>query len=127
MNTKQAKQRFGIIGNTPQLERAIDVALQVAPTDISILVFGESCCMQIERVFSTTPELENKIELRHKNELFMHSSKAGDSFKIMLKDIIQCFASGKVEKFYNWLENDAKFRETLYNCAKKWDTQEEST
>jgi transcriptional regulator with PAS, ATPase and Fis domain len=42
MNTKQAKQRFGIIGNTPQLERAIDVALQVAPTDISILVFGES-------------------------------------------------------------------------------------
>ena len=42
MNTKQAKQRFGIIGNTPELERAIDVALQVAPTDISILVFGES-------------------------------------------------------------------------------------
>ena len=37
MNTKQAKQRFGIIGNTPQLERAIDVALQVAPTDISVL------------------------------------------------------------------------------------------
>ena len=42
MNTKQAKQRFGIIGNAPELERAIDVALQVAPTDISILVFGES-------------------------------------------------------------------------------------
>ena len=42
MDTKQAKQRFGIIGNTLQLERAIDVALQVAPTDISILVFGES-------------------------------------------------------------------------------------
>ena len=42
MDTKQAKQRFGIIGNTPELERAIDVALQVAPTDISILVFGES-------------------------------------------------------------------------------------
>jgi transcriptional regulator with PAS, ATPase and Fis domain len=42
MNTKQAKQRFGIIGKALQLERAIDVALQVAPTDISILVFGES-------------------------------------------------------------------------------------
>ena len=42
MNTKQAKQRFGIIGNTPELERPIDIALQVAPTDISILVFGES-------------------------------------------------------------------------------------
>ncbi len=42
MNTKQAKQRFGIIGNSAKLERAIDIALQVAPTDISILVVGES-------------------------------------------------------------------------------------
>lgn len=42
MNTKQAKQRFGIIGNSPQLTRAIDVALQVAPTDISVLIVGES-------------------------------------------------------------------------------------
>ena len=42
MNTQQAKQRFGIIGSSPELERAIDVSLQVAPTDISILVVGES-------------------------------------------------------------------------------------
>ena len=42
MNNQQAKQRFGIIGNCPKLARAIDVALQVAPTDISILVIGES-------------------------------------------------------------------------------------
>ncbi len=42
MNAEQAKQRFGIIGNSPKLERAIDVCLQVAPTDISILVVGES-------------------------------------------------------------------------------------
>jgi len=42
MNSKQAKQRFGIIGNDRKLERAIDVALQVSPTDISILVIGES-------------------------------------------------------------------------------------
>ena len=42
MNTKQIKQRFGIIGNNPKLERAIEVALQVAPTEISILVVGES-------------------------------------------------------------------------------------
>ncbi|SVD59763.1 uncharacterized protein METZ01_LOCUS412617, partial [marine metagenome] len=40
MNSKQAKQKFGIIGNSPKLERAIDVSLQVAPTDISILVVG---------------------------------------------------------------------------------------
>ena len=42
MNSQQAKQRFGIIGKSPKLARAIDVALQVAPTDISVLVVGES-------------------------------------------------------------------------------------
>ena len=42
MNNKQVKQRFGIIGNSPQLNRAIDIALQVAPTDISVFVSGES-------------------------------------------------------------------------------------
>ena len=42
MNTKKVKQRFGIIGNSMQLNRAIDVALQVAPTDISVFVYGES-------------------------------------------------------------------------------------
>ena len=42
MDTKQAKQRFGIIGNDVELIRAIDVALQVAPTDISVFVYGES-------------------------------------------------------------------------------------
>ena len=36
MDTKKAKQRFGIIGNNSLLERAIDVSLQVAPTDISV-------------------------------------------------------------------------------------------
>ena len=42
MNNQQAKQRFGIIGNSSKLIRAIDVALQVAPTEISVLVVGES-------------------------------------------------------------------------------------
>ena len=36
------KQRFGIIGNDEGLIRAIDVALQVAPTDLSVLITGES-------------------------------------------------------------------------------------
>lgn len=39
---QQVKQRFGIIGNSPELNRAIDVALQVAPTDMSVLITGES-------------------------------------------------------------------------------------
>ena len=36
------KQRFEIIGNTPALNRAIDIATQVAPTDLSVLITGES-------------------------------------------------------------------------------------
>jgi len=36
------KQRFGIIGNSASLNRAIEKAIQVSPTDISVLVTGES-------------------------------------------------------------------------------------
>ena len=39
---QQVKQRFGIIGNDHDLGRAIEIALQVAPTDMSVLVTGES-------------------------------------------------------------------------------------
>jgi transcriptional regulator with PAS, ATPase and Fis domain len=42
MNIQQIKQRFGIIGNNARLNRALEVAMQVAPTDISVLVTGES-------------------------------------------------------------------------------------
>jgi transcriptional regulator with PAS, ATPase and Fis domain len=36
------KQRYGIIGNSVQIERAINVALQVAATDLAVLITGES-------------------------------------------------------------------------------------
>ena len=39
---QQVKLRFGIIGPTEALTRAIDVAIQVAPTDLSVLITGES-------------------------------------------------------------------------------------
>ncbi|MCY4780982.1 sigma 54-interacting transcriptional regulator [Sphingobacterium sp. UT-1RO-CII-1] len=42
MDNQDIKNRFGIIGNSPLLNRAIDVARQVAPTDISVLIQGES-------------------------------------------------------------------------------------
>ncbi|MEX0273019.1 MAG: sigma-54 interaction domain-containing protein [Flavobacteriaceae bacterium] len=41
-NTQSIKQRFEIIGNDPKLNRALEKAVQVAPTDISVLVTGES-------------------------------------------------------------------------------------
>ena len=52
MTLQDIKQRFGIMGNNPLLERAIDIARQVAPTDLNVLINGESgtgkegLCMQ---------------------------------------------------------------------------------
>ena len=42
MNLQTVKNRFGIIGNSDDLNRALDVAVQVAPTDITVLITGES-------------------------------------------------------------------------------------
>jgi transcriptional regulator with PAS, ATPase and Fis domain len=45
MNTsdlQNIKNRYGVIGRAPELDRALDVAIQVAPTDLSVLIFGES-------------------------------------------------------------------------------------
>lgn len=42
MDIQQVKQRFGIIGNSLGLLRAMDIAMQVAPTDLTVLISGES-------------------------------------------------------------------------------------
>jgi transcriptional regulator with PAS, ATPase and Fis domain len=42
MEVQAIKQRFGIIGNSSLLIRAIDIARQVAPTDLTVLITGES-------------------------------------------------------------------------------------
>lgn len=42
IDIQSVKQRFGIIGNAPQLNHAIQVAVQVAPTDMTVLITGES-------------------------------------------------------------------------------------
>lgn len=42
MEVQKIKLRFGIIGNSYALNRAIDIAVQVAPTDLSVLITGES-------------------------------------------------------------------------------------
>jgi transcriptional regulator with PAS, ATPase and Fis domain len=39
---QRVKQRYGIIGNSPLLNHAINVAIQVAPTDMTVLITGES-------------------------------------------------------------------------------------
>lgn len=42
MDLQRVKQRYGIVGNSDGLNHALDVALQVAPTDLSVLIQGES-------------------------------------------------------------------------------------
>lgn len=42
MDNQTIKQRFGIIGNSPLLNRAIEIAVQVAPTDLTVFITGES-------------------------------------------------------------------------------------
>ena len=42
MDIRAVKQRFEIIGNSPMLNRALDIAVQVAATNMSVLINGES-------------------------------------------------------------------------------------
>ena len=73
METVQSiKQRFEIIGNDPKLNRAIEKAIQVAPTDISVLVIGKwgwKRKYSKDNSFSFTPKTR-KIYCR---ELWRHS------------------------------------------------------
>jgi DNA-binding NtrC family response regulator len=42
MNLQEVKNRFGIVGTSPELDHALEVALQVAPTSLTVLITGES-------------------------------------------------------------------------------------
>ena len=63
MNTSELqkiKQRYNIVGNSDGLNRALDIALQVAPTDLSVLIVGESGVGKeiIPRVIHSPPSRE---------------------------------------------------------------------
>ena len=62
LDIQTIKQRFGIIGTDSKLERAIFTAMQVAPTDISVLIIGESGTGK--EVFS---QIIHQLSPRHKN------------------------------------------------------------
>ncbi|MDX2246293.1 MAG: sigma-54 dependent transcriptional regulator [Bacteroidia bacterium] len=42
MTIQQVKQRYGIIGNCREINQAVEIAMQVAPTEVSVLVYGEN-------------------------------------------------------------------------------------
>jgi len=62
MELQSIKQRFGIIGNSTGLNRALDIAMQVAPTDLSVLITGESGVGK-ERI----PQIIHSTSLRKHN------------------------------------------------------------
>ena len=73
VDVQQIKQRFGIIGNNAGLNRAIDVALQVAPTDLSVLITGESGVGR-----ETFPQIIHQNSPRrtiYSSELWCHSRR----------------------------------------------------
>jgi len=63
MNNQQIKQRFGIIGSSPSLDRAIDIATQVALTDLSVLISGESGVGK-----ETMPQIIHQLSARKHNK-----------------------------------------------------------
>lgn len=63
MTVDQIKQRFGIIGHSDQLNRAIDIAAQVAPTDLSVLITGESGSGK-----ETMPQIVHQLSSRKHNK-----------------------------------------------------------
>ncbi|MEL6654768.1 MAG: sigma 54-interacting transcriptional regulator, partial [Bacteroidota bacterium] len=42
MTIQQIKQRYGIIGNCREINTAVEIAMQVAPTEVTVLVYGEN-------------------------------------------------------------------------------------
>ncbi len=42
MTVQQIKQRYGIIGNSREINNAVEIAMQVAPTEVSVLIYGEN-------------------------------------------------------------------------------------
>ena len=68
------KQRFGIIGNDTGLNRALEKTIQVAPTDISVLVTGESGVGKttlIDLFAGLVKPIKGEILLNGKNEILL--------------------------------------------------------
>ena len=66
------KQRFSIIGNSDKLDQAIDIAIQIAPTDISALITGESGVGK-----EAIPKIIHQHSQRKHNKLTKNGSTGG--------------------------------------------------
>ena len=60
MNISEIKQKYSIIGHHPLLNRAVEIATQVAPTDLNVVINGESGTGK--EVFPQIIRLNNSME-----------------------------------------------------------------
>ena len=64
-DVQQIKLKYGIVGRSPALDRALDIAIQVAPTDLSVLIVGESGVGK-----ETIPRIIHDYSSRKHNKFF---------------------------------------------------------
>ncbi len=94
------KQRFGIIGNAPALNYAIQVAAQVAPTDMTVLISGESGSGK--ESFSKR-RLAEVIAVQQKHNLIRNQRAIGQVHKVLVENFSKRSA--------DFLENKGEFSE----------------
>ena len=94
MESVQAtKQRFGIIGNDIHLNRAIEKAIQVSPTDISVLVTGESGVGK-----ESIPKIIHQLSHRkHGKYIAVIKSPTAKKYKYMKRDATSVFQINATE------------------------------
>ncbi len=84
----------------------------------SLLLFGPNCSLKAERIFSTPPELQNTIVLNHNNKIKNYASIPGDTFALMLNNILNEFSIRKFDLFSELMLKDAMFRNIMTKQAK---------
>lgn len=97
VDIQAVKQRFGIIGNSPLLIHAIQVALQVAPTDMSVLIIGESGVGK-----------ESFPKIIHQNSIRKHGSYIAVNCGAIPEGTIDSELFGHVKGSFTGAMNDRK-------------------
>jgi len=70
---QKIKLRFGIIGNSEELNRAIEIAMQVAPADVTVLVTGESGVGKEFFSADNPPKQRTQAQQVHRCQLRRHT------------------------------------------------------
>ncbi|MDD5593828.1 MAG: gfo/Idh/MocA family oxidoreductase, partial [Candidatus Margulisbacteria bacterium] len=80
-------------------------------------VFGPHCSVELERVFSITPELENELLVKEKNVSRIIKAPKADCFEIFLSDVFDSINRGAYGKYLDDLLCDAAALHKLRQAA----------